>query len=103
MDISRWNLAGAHQVFLKTAELLALEAEELSYRKINLEEEMALAELQLEEGMGRHRAGLITDQELEELRWEMDKLEYKARILQLDRLLVASRIDALTALETEAK
>jgi hypothetical protein len=103
VDISRWNLTGARQIFLKTTELLALEAEELSFRKINLEEEMALAELQLEEGRGSHQAGLITDQELEDLSWEVDKLNYTARILQLDRLLLASRIDALTALETEAQ
>jgi hypothetical protein len=64
---------------------------------------MALAELQLEEGRGSHQAGLITDQELEDLSWEVDKLNYTARILQLDRLLLASRIDALTALETEAQ
>jgi hypothetical protein len=99
VDISRLNLTGARQIFLKTVELLALEATELSYRKTNLEEEMALAELQLEEGLGSHRAGLITDQELEDLRWEADKLNYSARILQLNRLLLASRIDALTALE----
>jgi hypothetical protein len=103
LDISRWNLTGARQIFLKTTELMALEAEELSYRKINLEEELALAELQLEEGLESHQAGLITDQELEDLGWEVDKLNYTARILQLDRLLLASRIDALTALETEAQ
>jgi hypothetical protein len=103
VDISRWNLTGTRQIFLKTTELLALEAEELSFRKINLEEETALAELQLEEGRGSHQAGLITDQELEDLRWEVDKLNYTTRILQLDRLLLASRIDALTALETEAQ
>ena len=106
VDISRLNLTGARQIFLKTVELLALEAAELSYRKTNLEEQMALAELLLEEGLGSHRAGLITDQELEDLRWEADKLNYSARILQLNRLLLASRIDALTALEaleTEAQ
>jgi hypothetical protein len=103
LDISRWNLTGARKIFLKSAELLSLEAEELSYRKINLEEETALAELQLEEGLGSHRAGLITDQELEDLKWEVDKLGYAARILQLDRLLLASRIDTLTGLETEAQ
>jgi hypothetical protein len=103
LEISRWNLTGARQIFLKTAELLALEAEEMSFRKINLQEETALAELQLEEGLGRQRAGLITDQELEDLQWEVDKLDYAARILQLDRLLLASRIDALTAMETEAQ
>ena len=103
LDISRLNLTGARQIFLKTVQLLALEAEELSYRKTNLEEEMALAELQLEEGLGSHRAGLITDQELEDLKWEVDKLSYAARIFQLDWLLLASRIDALTALETETQ
>jgi hypothetical protein len=103
LDISRWYLTGARQIFLKSTELLALEVEELSYRKINLEEEVALAELQLEEGLERHRAGLITDQELGDLRWEVDKLSYTARILQLDRLMLASRIDALTAMETETQ
>ena len=103
LEISRWNLTGARQIFLETSELLALEAEELGYRKTNLEEETALAELQLKEGLERHRTGLITDRELEDLQWEVDKLAYTARMLQLDRLLLASRIDALTALETEAQ
>ena len=99
VDISRWNLTGARQIFLKTAELLALEAEELSYRKVNLDEQATLAELLLAEGLESHRAGLITDQELEDLKWEVEKLGYAARILRLDRWLLASRIDALTALE----
>jgi hypothetical protein len=103
LDISRLNLTVARQMFLQTAELLTLEVEELGYRKANLEEDLALAALELEEGLGRHSAGLITDQELEDLRWQVDKLNYTERILQLDRLLVASRIDALTALETEAQ
>jgi hypothetical protein len=103
LDISRWNLTAARQLFLQTRELLTLEVEELVYRVTNLEDESALATLQLEEGLERHRAGLITDQELQELQWEVDKLNYTERILQLERLLVASRIDALTALEMESQ
>jgi len=103
LDISRWNLTGARKIFFQTTELLALEVEDLGYRKTNLEEELTLAALELEEGINRHQAGLITDQELEDLRWEVDKLNYTARVLQLDRLLTASRIDALTALETETQ
>ena len=101
LDISRWNLAGARQIYLQSTELLALEVEELGYRKTNLDEELTLAALELEEGLESHRAGLITDRELEDLRWQVDELGYTVRILELDRLLVASRIDALTALETE--
>jgi outer membrane protein TolC len=101
LDMSRSNLTGARQTFLQTAELLALEVAELGDRQTNLDEESTLAALELEEGLKRHQAGLITDQELDDLRWQVDKLDYDARTLQLDRLLAASRIDALTALETE--
>ena len=103
LDISRWNLTGARQIFQKTTEMLALEVEELGLRKTSLEEESTLAHLELEEGLERRQAGLITDQELEDLKWQVDKLNYTERILQLDRLLAASRIDALTALETETR
>ena len=103
LDISRWNLTGARQISLQTTELLALEIAELGDRKANLEEQSTLAALELEEGLKRHQAGLITDQDLDDLRWELEKLNYTARILQLDRLSVASRIDALTALETETQ
>jgi hypothetical protein len=74
--------------------------EELGYRVVNLEEEATLAALELEEAVKRREAGLITDQELADHRWEVDKLNYRARILQLDQLLLASRIDGLSALET---
>jgi hypothetical protein len=103
LDISRWNLTGAQRIFHQTKEMLALEVEELSLRKTSLEEESILADLELEEGLESHQAGLITDEELEDLKWQVNKLNYSKRILQLDRLLAASRIDALTALETETQ
>jgi hypothetical protein len=101
LDISRWNLTSARQAFLQATELLALEIAELGDRQTDLDEQSTLAAVELDEGLKRHQAGLITDQELEDLRSEVEKLNYTSRILQLDRLLVASRIDALTALETE--
>ena len=53
--------------------------------------------------MKRYRAGLITDEELDELRWQSEQLNYTRQILQLDQLLLASRLDALVALAAETE
>jgi hypothetical protein len=103
LEISRLNLTAARQMYLQMTELLSLEVAELQDRAISLDEQSTFAALELEEGLKRHQAGLITDDELEDLRWDVDQLSYTARILQLDRLLAASRIDALTALELETE
>ncbi len=95
VDIGRWNLSSAREFFFHTRELLAIEVAELGYRKQNLEQELSLAALVLDEGMQSRQLGLITEQELDDLRWELEKLSYTTHILQLDKLLVASRLDAL--------
>jgi len=100
-DISRWNFVSVRQTFVQNRELLELEVADLEYRSMDLDQEKQLAELELDEGLKSRRAGLITEQELDELRWQIDKLNYKTRLLKIDRLLVASRLDALTALESE--
>jgi len=100
-DISRWNFVSVQQIFVQNRELLELEVADLEYRSMDLDQEKQLAELELDEGLKSRRAGLITEQELDELRWQIDKLNYKTRLLKIDRLLVASRLDALTALESE--
>jgi hypothetical protein len=101
LEISRWNMSTALTAYNQNRELLAIEVSELGYRKNNLEEAMTLAVLELEEGRKSRQAGLITDQELDDLEWEVDKLKLEASLLQLDRLLAVSRVDALTALETQ--
>jgi hypothetical protein len=103
VDIARWNLSSAREVFLQTRELLALEVENLGYRTKDLDEEKELATLELEEGAQSRQLGLITEQELDDLRWRLEKLNYTAQILQLDKLLAASRLDALVALETKTE
>jgi hypothetical protein len=103
LDISRLNLAGAREIFLRSGELLQLEAEELLYRGKYLDEQRVIAELEYEEGLQSSTLGLITEQELEALRWQLEKLDYTARILMLDQLLIASRLDALVALENETE
>lgn len=103
LDIGRWNLSSVREVFLQTRELLAFEVTDLDYRADNLEEELALAELELEEGMQSRELGLITKQELDDLRWAVEKLKHSVYILRLDNLLTASRVDALVALEMETE
>jgi hypothetical protein len=100
VDISRLNEVSARQAFLQTRELLALDLADLDYRSKNLAEQRTLAALELEEGIKRHQAGLITDEELDKLRWQSEQLNYDMQILQLDQLQIASRLDALVALET---
>ncbi|MBN2554253.1 MAG: hypothetical protein JXB06_15855 [Spirochaetales bacterium] len=101
VDIGRLNLAAARELYFRTRELLALELADLEFRADSLEEQRTLAALELEEGMRSRELGLVTEQELDDLRWELEKLDYVTRALQLDKLIAASRIDALAALEPE--
>ena len=101
VDIGRLNLAAVRESYFQARQLLALELADLEFRADSLEEQRTLAALEVEEGMQSRELGLITEQELDDLRWELEKLDYATRTLGLDKLIAASRIDALVALEPE--
>ena len=76
---------------------------ELDLRRQGLEEDRALADLRLEDARKALKQGFVTKKEVDALQWERDKLEYSARLLRLDSLLVRNRIDALVALNGKNK
>jgi hypothetical protein len=103
VDIARWNLSSARENYFQTRDLLALEVDDLDYRTRDLDEQRNLAELELEAGRRSRQLGLIAEQELDDLHWALEKLDYTKQTLQLEKLLAASRLDALAPLETETE
>ena len=99
LEASRWNLSAAREAYYAAREMLALQIEELDLRRKSLEEDRALADLRLSEAARWLEQGFATAKEVDALRWERQKLDYAARVLQLDALLVRSRLEALVALE----
>jgi hypothetical protein len=97
--VSRWNLAAARDSYLAAREVLALEIEELDLRRKSLEEDRTLSDLRLSEATRWLEEGFSTAKEVEALRWERDKLDYAARVLQLDSLIVGNRLQALVSLD----
>jgi hypothetical protein len=99
LEVSRWNLSAARDAYFAAREVLALEIEELELRRKSLEEDRTLSDLRLSEATRWLEQGFSTAKEVQALRWEREKLDYTARVLQLDALLVRSRLEALVALE----
>ena len=99
LAVSRWNLEAAREAYFVAREVLALEIEELELRRKSLEEDRTLTDLRLSETARWLEQGFSTAKEVQALRWEREKLDYTARVLQLDALLVRSRLEALVALE----
>jgi hypothetical protein len=97
LEVSRWNLTAARDAYLAAREGLALEIEELDLRRKSLEEDRTLSDLRLSEATRWLEQGYSTAKEVETLQWERQKLDYAARILKLDVLLVGSRLDALVS------
>jgi len=96
VEVSRWNLAAARAEYQSNYELLSLELEEIELRRRGLEDDRALADLRLADAKQWLDQGLISQAELDEARWERDRLDFSERILQLDALLLSSRLEAFT-------
>jgi hypothetical protein len=101
VEISRWNLTAAREAYEQAVSLLSLEVEEIELRRLSLEDDRALAESRLTEATSWLEQGLITRGELDDIRWEREKLDYADRTLQLDALLLQNRLDALSVQDGE--
>jgi hypothetical protein len=99
LEMSRWSLAAARDAYFAAREVLALEIEELDLRRKSLEEDRTLSDLRLSEASRWLEQGFSTAKEVEALKWEREKLDYAARVLQLDALLVRSRLESLVSLD----
>jgi hypothetical protein len=69
--------------------------EEIEDRGQGLLEQKYLAELTLAEVQARYDEGLVSDRELEEARWNSDRLIFDEQMLSIDRLLVQKTLDEL--------
>lgn len=96
---SRWILAEARAAYASAREALALELGELELRLKGLAEERALFELRLSESSRWLEQGFSTSREVADVRWQGEKLDYAAKALQLDSLVLENRLAALIALE----
>lgn len=74
---------------------------ELSHRRQTLQDDMELAELQLQEKRDQLEQGVIAESVLEEAQWNLEKLKVDELLLDLDELLLSLDIGAATFMDSE--
>jgi len=81
--------------FLSKRENIRLELEEFKNRDEDLRADTEIAKLKLKEAKIQYNSGIISEEELKSLQWQLDSLTYDRKALLLDKLLAGQEIAGL--------
>ncbi len=99
VESARLSLDSAMDSYRSTIENLAERKTEIEVRRSHLEEDLELAELVLEERRNRFEAGIIGRKEVEDAEWEIERIDYRTRILELDEMLLVVDMESATSVD----